>query len=95
MKVNNKKLNYSLNENNKMSDYSRAALGHVAKLGDLYDARTDNFIKMSIFNQKIPESALDIKDNHFTDFKITHSDSYSKKCSLLDVKAELQVICEI
>ena len=37
---------------------SRAALGTVAKLGDLYDSRKDDFVGVTIFNQKIPDEAL-------------------------------------
>ena len=74
-----------------MEKHSRAALGQVAALGDLYDARTDNFLNISIFNQKIPESAMSIMDNQFTDLQIIHTDSYSEKFSQLGVKAELQV----
>ena len=75
-----------------MEKLSRAALGHVAALGDLYDARTDNFVKMSIFDQHIPESAVTICDNQGIDFELVHSDTYSEKFSKLDVKAELQVL---
>jgi hypothetical protein len=75
-----------------MENLSRAALGHVASLGDLYDARTDNFINMSIFDQNIPESAVTISDNQGIDFELVHSDTYSEKFSKLGVKAELQVL---
>nr|XP_012563160.1 cytolytic toxin-beta-like [Hydra vulgaris]XP_047139501.1 cytolytic toxin-beta-like [Hydra vulgaris]XP_047139502.1 cytolytic toxin-beta-like [Hydra vulgaris] len=69
----------------------RAALGNVAALGELYDARTDNFLNLSIFNKKIPEEAINLTDNHFSDIHLIHSDSYSEKFSKLDVKGELQV----
>jgi hypothetical protein len=74
-----------------MEKLSRAAIGHVASLGDLYDARTDNFVKMLIFNRKIPESAVTISDNQGIDFQLVHTDTYSEKFSKLGVKAELQV----
>jgi hypothetical protein len=75
-----------------MENLSRAALGHVASLGDLYDARTDNFTNTSIFNQKIPESAVTICDSQGIDYQFIKKDTYSDKFSKLGVKAELQVL---
>jgi len=92
------KTNYLNNKKNinkihfyRMENLSRAALGHVAAIGDLYDARTDNFVKMSIFNRKISELAMTIHDNQGIDFQLVHTDTYSEKFSKLGVKAELQV----
>jgi len=70
---------------------SREALGHIASLGDLYDARTDNFLKTSIFNQKIPDAAIALIDNNFSDIRFDISDTYSEKFSKMNVTAELQV----
>ena len=70
---------------------SRAALGSIASLGDLYDARTDSFLKISIFNRQIPEETLTLVDNHFSDIQLIHSDSYSEKFNKLNIKADLQV----
>lgn len=68
----------------------RPALGQVASLGDLYDARTDNFCHVSLFNKKIPESAITRTDNHFSDTHLIHSDTYSEKFSKWNVEAELR-----
>lgn len=70
---------------------SRAALGRIATLGDIYDARKDDFIRVSIFKKKIPNDALTSTDNHFSDIVFIHSDTFTEKFSKLDVKAELQV----
>ncbi len=63
----------------------------MASLGDLYDAKTDNFLEMSIFNQKIPDSAITLIDNDYSDTQFDFSDSYSEKFSKMNVKAEQQV----
>ena len=70
---------------------SRAALGTVAKLGDLYDSRKDDFVGVTIFNQKIPDEALTISDNHFSDIRFIHSDTFSDKFYKMNISAELQV----
>lgn len=70
---------------------TRAALGRIASLGDIYDARKDDFIRIPIFKKKIPNEALTATDNHFADIVFIHSDTFTEKFSKLDVKAELQV----
>lgn len=70
---------------------SRAALGNVASLGELYDARKDTFSGISIFKKTPPEAALTHPDNHFSDIQLLHSDTFGEKFSKLDVSAELQV----
>lgn len=70
---------------------SRAALGNIASLGHLYDARSDKFCGISIFNKNIPEDAVTITDSHFSDIHLVHSDNFSEKFHKLDVQAELQV----
>ncbi len=70
---------------------SRAALGNVAVLGELYDARKDDFVGIPIFNQKIPEAALTLTDNDFSDIHFIHSDTFADKFSKFDVSAELRV----
>ncbi len=73
------------------SSISMAALGRVAHLGFLYDARTDQFINSSIFNQEIPESAQEHCDNNFTDIQLIYKDKFSEKFAKLNVNAELRV----
>ncbi|CAG7734109.1 unnamed protein product, partial [Allacma fusca] len=70
-------------------------MGSVAKLGDLYDARRDKFCGISILKDSAPDSAIQTRDNPFSDTKYFHSDKYSDKFDKLDVKAELKlsVLC--
>lgn len=70
---------------------TRAALGRIASLGDIYDARKDDFIRIPIFKKKIPTECLTSTDNHFADIVFIHSDTFTEKFTKLDVKAELQV----
>ncbi|XP_037049902.1 neoverrucotoxin subunit alpha-like [Bradysia coprophila] len=70
---------------------TRAALGRIASLGDIYDARKDDFIRIPIFKKKIPSDCLTSTDNHFADIVFIHSDTFTEKFSKLDVRAELQV----
>ncbi|CAG7681542.1 unnamed protein product [Allacma fusca] len=54
-------------DNMELRTITRAALGRVAKLGDLYDARCDKFCDISILKGGAPESAIYCTDNHFSD----------------------------
>ena len=74
------------------SKISRAALGEVGALGDLYDARTSKFCGISIFNQNIPSEAVSLVDNRASEFRFSKTDSYVDKFQLIDVTGELQVI---
>jgi len=80
-----------LKDNMESSTLSKAALGRIAALGDLYDARKDDFVGISIFNQKIPEDVLTLTDNQFSDIHLIHSDTFSEKFAKLNISAELQV----
>ena len=66
-------------------------MGRIAHLGGLYDARKNVFLTMSIFNEKVPNDAIDVLDNHFSDVQFSTSETYSEKFSHLEVNAELQV----
>lgn len=70
---------------------TRAALGRIASLGDIYDARKDDFIRIPVLKKRIPNEALTSTDNHFADIVFIYSDTFTEKFSKLDVKAELQV----
>jgi hypothetical protein len=69
----------------------RAAIGRVASIGDLYDARSDKFCGTSLLKKRPPDGVIRITDNPFTDVQIIHSDTYSDKFEKLDIKAELKV----
>jgi hypothetical protein len=69
---------------------SRPALGHVANLGTLYDARTDTFVPISLLPGQIPESAIKRTHNHTTSFEYSESDSFKEKFSKMGFNAELK-----
>lgn len=68
----------------------RPALGSIAHIGDLYDARSDNFLGVSIFKE-VPQDSLSLSNSHSFSINIINGDEYSKKLSKLDVKGDLQV----
>ena len=67
----------------------RPALGQIAPLGGLYDARSDTFIPLSLLKDVPPDSAVDTKQNHSTDIKFSKTDTYKEKFDRLDVEPEL------
>jgi len=69
---------------------TRPALGQVASLGTLYNARTDNFVPISLLNAPIPDSAISRSDNHTTTFDYSESDSFEEKFSRMGLNAELK-----
>jgi hypothetical protein len=68
----------------------REALGRVAYIGDLYDARSDSFCGIQIFKKTPPATTIRLIDNPFSDTQMVTSDKYSDKFSKLDIKAELK-----
>jgi len=67
----------------------RQALGQIAALGALYDARSDNFISLSLMKEPPPATSIAVMPNHSTDIKISKTDTYKEKFDRLDVEAEL------
>jgi hypothetical protein len=68
----------------------REALGRVAYIGDLYDARSDSFCGIQVFKKIPPATTIRLQDNQSTDTQMVTSDKYSDKFSKLDIKAELK-----
>jgi hypothetical protein len=64
-------------------------LGQVADLGDLYDARTDSFVSLSILNSSPPPSVVSRVDNPTSELEFTSNDTYEEKFSKLNLNAEL------
>jgi len=66
---------------------SRPALGRIAKVGDLYDARKDRFCATSIFKQTLPPDspALTVTDNPHSKISVTTFPTLEKKLHELDV----------
>ncbi|KAK3324526.1 hypothetical protein B0T19DRAFT_464640, partial [Cercophora scortea] len=67
----------------------RPALGQRASLGSLYDARNDNFLPVSLFEDSIPPNAVDIKRNSSVDVKISNAHTFKEKFAQLGINAEL------
>ena len=68
----------------------RPALGQVASLGTLYDARVDTFVRISMFNGQIPDSAITRTYNHTTTFEVSGSDSLNEKFSQMGINNNLK-----
>ncbi|KAI0384983.1 hypothetical protein F5Y04DRAFT_203063 [Hypomontagnella monticulosa] len=72
-----------------MTTLKRQALGEVASLGSLYNARTDAFIPLSLFDGQPPNGAVKVTDIHKTDIKFIRSETNREKLSNLKISAEL------
>ena len=72
---------------------SREALGRIARLGDLYDATSDNFCGVSIFQEQLPphSPAITTTDNHRIHSKVQITSSLNDKLSALEVEADLKL----
>jgi hypothetical protein len=69
----------------------RSALGRVARLGDLYDARSDEFRGLNLFKTKMPPSCVTVTDNPSCCNDFVYSETFNEKCEKLDVSAELKL----
>ncbi len=69
----------------------RAAVGRIANVGDLYNARTDSFLGVSVFKKSPPLAAIRITDSPFSDTQYVRSETFSEKFEKLDIKADLKV----
>ena len=69
------------------------ALGRVADLGDLYDARSDNFLEISLYTTDLPRpgDAVHSTDNAYASIDYVRTESLSEKMEKLGVSAELSV----
>jgi GTPase SAR1 family protein len=67
----------------------RPALGQVASLGVLYDARTDSFVPLSILKSTPLPNVARRTDRHSTNIKFSKRDTYKEKFDSLGVNAEL------
>ncbi|KAI7976285.1 hypothetical protein EIK77_010758 [Talaromyces pinophilus] len=67
----------------------RPALGETASLGSLYDARTDNFIGLSLLKGPPPENAVRTTDNHTTHSSFSTRDTYKDKFDNMRIGGDL------
>jgi len=72
---------------------SLQALGRNARLGDLYNARTENFCLRSIFRQQLPEDskAISRTDTPYSDIQYKIVSSFQEKLKNLNISGELQL----
>jgi len=72
---------------------NRQALGRIAKLGDLYDATTDNFCKISVFRKQLPPDspAIFTTDNPDSKIRYINVSSMKDKFRELKIMGELQL----
>ena len=69
----------------------REALGRVATLGDLYDARYDKFSGLNIFKTKFPQDAIISSDNPSVETDFSTSDSLEDKLKKMEISGEISV----
>ena len=71
---------------------SRPALGRIANLGDLYDARTDKFCAVSILrNQKLPPDSVTVKDSPHSKISLASFSSLDEKLKEIDVSGAMKL----
>uniref|UniRef100_T1IKP8 Uncharacterized protein n=1 Tax=Strigamia maritima TaxID=126957 RepID=T1IKP8_STRMM len=68
----------------------RNAVGRLARLGDLYDARTDSFVGFSIFNEPLPENAVELIKTPAMDINFMNSENMLEKFEKLNIVPELR-----
>ncbi|RSL66749.1 hypothetical protein CEP54_003551 [Fusarium duplospermum] len=69
----------------------RPALGQVAILGSLYDARRDVFLPLSLFSEPLPSDAMETKQRQSTNIKIITGDTFRDKFDACGIDGELGV----
>ncbi|KAK4150085.1 hypothetical protein C8A00DRAFT_37318 [Chaetomidium leptoderma] len=72
-----------------LGTWSRPALGQTAQLGALYDARSDTFIRRSLFKDAIPEGSVNMKHLNSTTVSNGDARTFKDKCNQLGIDAEL------
>ncbi|KAK3956674.1 hypothetical protein QBC32DRAFT_386776 [Pseudoneurospora amorphoporcata] len=70
------------------SFFKRPALGGVAVLGSLYDARTDSFLPQSLFKES-PLNAVEVKPNNHLDARLNKAITFHQKLFELGIGPEL------
>lgn len=68
----------------------RPALGQKAKLGTLYDARTDSFLPICILNPKVPRSVITRTEKTITEFDFSADDSLKDRFNKMGLNIDLQ-----
>lgn len=69
----------------------RPALGQVATLGSLYDARSDAVLPLSLFHGPLPSDAVETTQHQSIDLKVISGDTFAEKFDVCGIDAELGV----
>jgi len=69
----------------------RSALGRIATLGDLYDARSDSFCGFTMFKAKIPDTLVTTTDNNSSKTDFVYDETLQEKSHKLNISAELSI----
>ncbi|KAJ4243537.1 hypothetical protein NW757_011176 [Fusarium falciforme] len=69
----------------------RPALGQVSALGSLYDARSDTFLPLSLFDEPLPPDAVAITQHQSPDAKVVNGDTFAEKFDACGIDGELAV----
>ena len=67
----------------------RPALGTVASIGTLYDARIDAFIPVSLMRTAPPAAAVTTMDIHKSDVRFSNTETYNERFQIMGINAEL------
>ncbi|CAF2726861.1 unnamed protein product [Rotaria sp. Silwood2] len=70
---------------------TRKALGRAAFLGDLYDARKEEFCGLSLLKSELPATIISNMDVPSTRLEYDFSDTFEEKFNKLDVQAQLKI----
>ncbi|KAF5970479.1 P-loop containing protein [Fusarium bulbicola] len=69
----------------------RPALGQLAGLGSLYDARSDAFVRLSLFDESLPPNTVETTENRTSNIKFIFDDTPKGKFDAYGVSDELEV----
>jgi GTPase SAR1 family protein len=71
-----------------MNPLQRPALGQIAQVGTLYDARNDAFLPLSLFTKKLRPEAISL-DPQQKDVRLNFADSHKERFAMMGIEPEL------
>ncbi|KAH8808796.1 hypothetical protein F5884DRAFT_753313 [Xylogone sp. PMI_703] len=71
------------------TDLTRPALGQLASIGTLYDARIDSFLSTSLFNSELPDDAIQKSTSKQNTVQLSYEDTFEEKFEKLGIATEL------
>ncbi|RFU25805.1 hypothetical protein B7463_g10532, partial [Scytalidium lignicola] len=67
----------------------RPALGQLASMGTLYDARIDSFLSASLFDSELPADAINTSTSKQNTVKLSYVDTFEEKFEKLGIATDL------